>query len=232
MRSRAICWTIAASAVLIGAPQAQAAWCAIYRTGGTNCGFSTFAQCQAAISGLGGVCNQVGGDEPARRPAAERPPRAAQPKPPPPRAARPAPQPAAPAPVAAPAAPADAPPIPALSPEAEFTYARQLVINRHFQAGITALRALNRDDQPDIAAYIGFANQRLNRIDEAKVWYERALAADPNHKLTLSFYGMLRAEQGDLPAAQADLVRIGRLCGNTQCNEYQSLQGVIAARMR
>jgi tetratricopeptide (TPR) repeat protein len=198
----------------------------MYRTGGTNCGFATFAQCQAAVSGLGGVCNQVGGDEPARRPAVERLPRAAHPKPPP-RPVQPAPQPSAPTPTAVPTAP-----IPALTPDAEFAYARQLVVNGHFQAGITALRALNRDDQPDIAAYIGFANRRLERIDEAKAWYERALAADPDHKLTLSFYGMLRAEQGDLQAAQADLVRIGRLCGNTQCNEYQSLQGVIAARMR
>ena len=205
----------------------------MYRTGGTNCGFATFSQCQAAISGLGGVCNQVGGDEPPRRPAVERPPRAAQPKPPPrqiqpaPRQGQPAPQPSAPIPVVAPTVP-----VPALTPDAEFAYARQLVINGHFQAGITALRALSRDDQPDIAAYIGFANRKLERIDEAKAWYERALAADPNHKLTLSFYGMLRAEQGDLPAAQADLIRIGRLCGNTQCNEYQSLQSVIAARMR
>lgn len=34
-------------------------WCAVYseRTGGgTNCGFSTLAQCRATISGIGGWC--------------------------------------------------------------------------------------------------------------------------------------------------------------------------------
>jgi hypothetical protein len=33
-------------------------WCAHYmgRGGSSNCGFSTFAQCQAAISGIGGHC--------------------------------------------------------------------------------------------------------------------------------------------------------------------------------
>ena len=33
-------------------------WCAYYNLfgGATNCGFNTFAQCQAAISGIGGVC--------------------------------------------------------------------------------------------------------------------------------------------------------------------------------
>jgi hypothetical protein len=35
-------------------------WCAYYNTkgGATNCYFSTFEQCQAAISGNGGMCTQ------------------------------------------------------------------------------------------------------------------------------------------------------------------------------
>ena len=37
-------------------------WCAEYGGGrgggGTNCGFVTFQQCQAAISGLGGFCRR------------------------------------------------------------------------------------------------------------------------------------------------------------------------------
>jgi hypothetical protein len=37
---------------------AQGAWCADYsgRAGGTNCGFYTLQQCQAAVSGVGGFC--------------------------------------------------------------------------------------------------------------------------------------------------------------------------------
>jgi hypothetical protein len=36
----------------------QYAWCAEYggRTGGSNCYFVTLAQCQAAVSGVGGFC--------------------------------------------------------------------------------------------------------------------------------------------------------------------------------
>ena len=48
--------------LLAGAP-AQAIneypWCAYYGAlgmGATNCGFSTQAQCRAAISGVGGIC--------------------------------------------------------------------------------------------------------------------------------------------------------------------------------
>ena len=36
----------------------QYAWCAEYsgRSGGSNCYFVTLAQCQAAVSGVGGFC--------------------------------------------------------------------------------------------------------------------------------------------------------------------------------
>lgn len=33
-------------------------WCAAYHCGGENCGFSTHAQCTAAVSGAGGFCTQ------------------------------------------------------------------------------------------------------------------------------------------------------------------------------
>jgi Protein of unknown function (DUF3551) len=36
-------------------------WCAYYSAsggGGTNCGFLTFQQCMATVSGIGGFCNQ------------------------------------------------------------------------------------------------------------------------------------------------------------------------------
>ena len=48
-------------------------WCAQYgdRDGARNCGFSTFEQCRAAISGNGGYCEQ----NPMYRPAEIPPPR-------------------------------------------------------------------------------------------------------------------------------------------------------------
>lgn len=33
-------------------------WCAAYRTGGQNCGFTSIEQCQATIAGAGGFCQQ------------------------------------------------------------------------------------------------------------------------------------------------------------------------------
>ena len=72
------------------------------------------------------------------------------------------------------------------------------------------MRALNSDAHPEVAAYVGLAHRKLGRrFEDAKAWYDRALAADANHKLTLAFYGMLRAEQGDLAGARAHLTGSG-----------------------
>ena len=55
---------LAAASLMLGAPAAKAEitypWCAQYGddSGARNCGFSTQQQCQAAISGNGGFCEQ------------------------------------------------------------------------------------------------------------------------------------------------------------------------------
>lgn len=42
----------------IGITRADAApWCADYSDKSTNCGFTSFQQCQADISGVGGFCS-------------------------------------------------------------------------------------------------------------------------------------------------------------------------------
>jgi hypothetical protein len=54
---------VAAAGALTSAAQAQNyPWCAYYGGtrggGGVNCGFTTFEQCLAALSGMGGFCNR------------------------------------------------------------------------------------------------------------------------------------------------------------------------------
>jgi tetratricopeptide (TPR) repeat protein len=96
-----------------------------------------------------------------------------------------------------------------------------------YVAGIAALRALGYDDNADVATLIGYASRKLGRYDDAKVWYERALAADPNHAVTWSYYGMWQAEQGNLLKAKDDLEKVRAICGNTDCREYRLLKDVI-----
>jgi tetratricopeptide (TPR) repeat protein len=95
-----------------------------------------------------------------------------------------------------------------------------------YEAGITALRALDRDDNPDVATLLGYASRKLARYDDAKLWYERALAADPNHAVTWSYYGMWQAEQGNVLKAKDDLEKVRLICG-TDCRAYQMLKDAI-----
>ena len=95
-----------------------------------------------------------------------------------------------------------------------------------YQGGITALRALAHDNNADVATLLGYASRKLGRYDEAKYWYEKSLAADPNFARTWSYYGMWYAEQGNLLKAQDILDKVRSICG-TECKEYTELKGVL-----
>ena len=73
--------------------------------------------------------------------------------------------------------------------------------------------------QPDVANLIGYSSRKLGRYDDAKTWYEQALAADPAHARTWSYYGMWHAEQGNLLKARDYLATVATLAaphaGNT-----------------
>ena len=234
----------------------EPAWCAVYRTGGTKCRFHTHEQCMATVSGIGGFCNRSPYAEP-EKPAARReqavepkprrkeqeraapaekpapPPAAAQPAPQPPPAATVQPQPAPPPAAVQPAPPAVAqPPASTAQQQGGFGAARALILSGKYEAGIEAMQALGYDDHPDVAGSIGFASAKLGRRDEARAWYSKALAADPNHVATLGNSGALYVTQGDLAKARADLDRIKAACGGTTCREYRGLESLIAAKGR
>jgi len=95
-----------------------------------------------------------------------------------------------------------------------------------YEGGIAALRALGHDDNADVATLIGYASRKLGRYDDARIWYERALAADPNHAVTWSYYGMWQAEQGNVLKARDDLEKVRLICG-TDCRAYKMLKEAI-----
>jgi len=95
-----------------------------------------------------------------------------------------------------------------------------------YAGGITALRALGHDDHPDVANLIGFSSRKLGRVEDAKLWYEKALAADPKHTRTWQYYGMWHLEQGNRLKAEDHLHTIKAICG-ADCEDYKSLQAAL-----
>jgi tetratricopeptide (TPR) repeat protein len=109
-----------------------------------------------------------------------------------------------------------------------YRQAYALIYNQQdYAQAIIALRALDRDDHPDVANLIGFASRKLGRTEDARTWYETALAADPNHTRTWQYYGMWHLERGDRPKAEQHLKTIEAICG-TQCDDYRSLKLALA----
>jgi tetratricopeptide (TPR) repeat protein len=98
---------------------------------------------------------------------------------------------------------------------------------QNYADAITALRALGRDSHPDVANLIGFASRKLGRTEDARSWYETALAADPKHTRTWQYYGMWHLERGDRPKAEQHLRTIETICG-TECDDYRSLKLALA----
>ncbi|MBX9847086.1 MAG: hypothetical protein K2Z80_35290 [Xanthobacteraceae bacterium] len=215
---------------------AEAAFCASYFNGGTNCGFATFQQCLDSVRGVGGQCGPAPGsaggerrrpDRPDARPRREpeRKPAAVTPRETPRREAVKPPQPD-------PAEPA--PPAQIVTPPATDTFAaaRALILSGKYQQAIDVLRALRDDTNPDVASSVGYASSRLGRLDEAKLWLDRALTINPDHLWAVAYSGMLRMQQGDVPGAERDLEKVAALCGGTGCVAYRELAEVIASRPR
>ncbi|HEX5212277.1 MAG TPA: tetratricopeptide repeat protein [Pseudolabrys sp.] len=109
----------------------------------------------------------------------------------------------------------------------DYRAARELILAGNYDAGIAAMHALGRDEHPDVANYIGYSYRRMGNYEQSKVWYERALASDPDHVRTWSYYGMWQMEQGNRLKAEDDLKKVRLLCGNTSCQEYIQLRAVI-----
>jgi tetratricopeptide (TPR) repeat protein len=108
-----------------------------------------------------------------------------------------------------------------------YHHAHDLIYKKQdYTAAIVALRALNHDDNADVANLIGFSSRKLGRTEDAKVWYEKALVADPKHTRTWQYYGMWHLEQGNRLKAEEHLDTIKAICG-ADCEDYRSLLAAL-----
>ena len=101
------------------------------------------------------------------------------------------------------------------------------IYDRHdYASAIQQLKALGQDDRADVANLIGYSYRKLGDYKLSQVFYERALAADPDHVRTWQYYGLWQLEQGNREQAQYHLNRISMLVG-TDSAEYRSLAEAI-----
>lgn len=110
--------------------------------------------------------------------------------------------------------------------------ARALLLDGKYEDGLNAFLALGHDNDVEVATYVGYAYRKLGNYELSKVWYDRALAADPNHVVTWEYYGLWHLEQGNKRKAMEFLYKISVLCGNTSCQEFVDLKNAINSDRR
>ena len=95
-----------------------------------------------------------------------------------------------------------------------------------YASAIAQLKALGQDDRADVANLIGYSYRKLGDYKLSQVWYERALAADPDHVRTWQYYGLWQLEQGNREQAEYHLNKIASIAG-TDSSEYKSLSAAL-----
>ena len=76
---------------------------------------------------------------------------------------------------------------------------------------------------PDVLTYQGFANRKLSNYDVAISYYSAALKLDPEHRGANEYLGEYYVETGQLAKADAQLVKLERIC-KFGCEEAEELR--------
>jgi tetratricopeptide (TPR) repeat protein len=81
-------------------------------------------------------------------------------------------------------------------------------------------------DNADAFNLMGFSERKLGHPQSALLYYNRALALQPDHPGANEYLGELYLEMKDLPKAEARLAVLRRACGGG-CEEYGDLKAAI-----
>jgi hypothetical protein len=108
--------------------------------------------------------------------------------------------------------------------------AYDLIQQGQYAAALETLHAIGRDENSEVATALGFASRKLGRYDDARYWYDKALAANPKNARTWQYYGMWHLEQGNRLKAEEHLETIRLICGGG-CQEFKSLKDALDGNM-
>ena len=119
----------------------------------------------------------------------------------------------------APAAPADS----------NWTRAREAIDAGNYEAAVPLLQQVVAKDpkQADAFNYLGYAMSRAGKVEEAKGYYAKALALNPEHRGANEYLGELYLKLGDLGAAEQRLQVLDKACF-FGCDEFYALRDAIA----
>jgi tetratricopeptide (TPR) repeat protein len=110
--------------------------------------------------------------------------------------------------------------------DALYDTARELAYFERPEEAIILLKQIGNQNQPRVQNYLGFANRKAGRMEDAMMYYNVALSMDPNYVLARSYMGQGLLEQGDFGGAYAQLREIKERAG-THNRSYEMLASAI-----
>jgi tetratricopeptide (TPR) repeat protein len=97
-----------------------------------------------------------------------------------------------------------------------------------YQEALAVLSGARSATDKRILNATGYAMRKLGKVDEALVYYAKALAIDPGYTKARGYLGEAYLSKGDLAGAKRQLAEIATRCGET-CDGYGELAAEIAA---
>jgi tetratricopeptide (TPR) repeat protein len=113
-------------------------------------------------------------------------------------------------------------------PDRDLTeYAYALAKAERFQEALDLLDTLQDRDTPRALNYRGYATRKLGRTEEGISYYLKSVALDPTYTQVREYLGEAYVTLGKFDLANEQLATIQKLCGTSQCEEYEDLSDAI-----
>jgi tetratricopeptide (TPR) repeat protein len=106
-------------------------------------------------------------------------------------------------------------------------YAYALANAERYQEAIDILDALQDPGTARALNYRGYVTRKMGRTEEGIAYYLQSISLDPQYAQVREYLGEAYVIQGKLDLAKQQLEMIGKICGSTECEEYEDLADAI-----
>ena len=114
-------------------------------------------------------------------------------------------------------------------PDAQIVeYAFALAKAQRFDEALQTLDLLKDPNTSRALNYRGYATRKLGRTDEGIGYYLQSVAKDPKYAQVREYLGEAYVLKGKFDLAHEQLDTIAKICGSTDCEEYEDLSKAIA----
>jgi tetratricopeptide (TPR) repeat protein len=108
-----------------------------------------------------------------------------------------------------------------------YAQGRALALAGEYRGALTLFDLVVDKQDANVLTMIGYSKRKMGAVEDGIAFYHKALAIDPNNINTREYLGEGYVSMGRLDLAQAELDRIGSICGEN-CEQYIDLAAAMA----